>query len=76
MSWIEFYNLFEKYDGDIKKATPSEMRSAARGNPNDPVTAMHLAARKFQEKCEKEGITKFCFDKHGLCEPDNCHCNK
>lgn len=54
MGWIDYYNLLEKYNGDFSKATKDEKESAARGNPNDPISALDLARKKFKEKSAKK----------------------
>lgn len=73
MSWLDYYRLLEKYGGDIKKATAEEVRSAVRGNPNEPYAALALASRKFAENHPELPI---CTDKDGNCEEDNCRCNQ
>ena len=50
MSWIDYYRLLEKYNGDLEKATEEEMDYAFRGNPNDPSSARALAEEKWKEK--------------------------
>lgn len=52
MSWREYYTLLEKYDGDLRKATKTELKEAARGNPNDPASARQLAEKKWAERNE------------------------
>lgn len=49
MSWLDYYRLLERYDGDLDKASRRELASAARGNPNDPPSALRLARQKWQE---------------------------
>ena len=49
MGWFDYYRLLEKYNGDLEKATEEEMRSAFRGNPNDPPSARALAEKKWEE---------------------------
>ncbi len=53
MSWRDYYRLLEKYNGNLSKATKAEMKEAARGNPNDPVSARQLAEKKW---AEREGV--------------------
>lgn len=50
MSWLDYYHLLEKYGGDIKKATPKEMKDAALGNPNTPTAAFKIAKEKYQKE--------------------------
>ena len=50
MSWIEYYNLLEKYDGNLAMAKSRELKSAARGNPNNPTSALVLAKEKYRLK--------------------------
>jgi hypothetical protein len=49
MGWIDYYRLYVKYNGDLSKATKSEMGEAARANPNDPPSARALAKKKWDE---------------------------
>ncbi len=72
MSWLDYYHLLEKYGGDIKKATKEEMESAARGNPNSPIAALHLAVREFEE----QHPTGYCYNRSGNCDEEYCDCDK
>ncbi len=54
MGWIQYYNLLEKYKGDFSKATKKEKDWAARGNPNDPYSALELAREKFEKKSAED----------------------
>jgi hypothetical protein len=47
MGWMDYYRLFELYDGDIRKASKAELNQAARYNPNDPATALRIAKRQW-----------------------------
>ena len=49
MGWINYYNLLEKYNGDLSKATTQELGYAAYCNPNNPVDARNLAEKKWRE---------------------------
>lgn len=49
MSWLEYYRLLEKYNGDLQRASGNELAEAARGNPNDPISALTVARRKYLE---------------------------
>ena len=49
MGWTQYYNLLEKYNGDLSKASKEEMQVAFSGNPNDPESARKLAERKWEE---------------------------
>ncbi len=53
MSWLDYYELLEKYDGDLRRATKEEMSFAARCNPNDPPTARAIAEKTWKAKKEK-----------------------
>ena len=54
MSWRDYYNLLEKYDGDLRKATKEELDYAWRGNPNNPHDALRLAKIKYKEAKKSE----------------------
>jgi len=54
MGWFAYYNLFEKYNGDLSKATKEEMDFAYRDNPNTPPEARALAEKKWKERQLKE----------------------
>lgn len=43
MSWLDYYELLEKYDGNLNRATKDEMSFAAKCNPNDPSSARAVA---------------------------------
>jgi hypothetical protein len=43
MSWRDYYRLYEKYDGDLRKASCLELEEAFQANPNDPFMARALA---------------------------------
>lgn len=47
MSWLDYFALLEKYDGDLSKATREEMAFAAKCNPNDPPNARTIAEREW-----------------------------
>lgn len=49
MGWYNYYNLLEKYNGDLSKATKQEMTFAARCNPDNPRDARRLAEEKWHE---------------------------
>lgn len=49
MSWLTYYKLLEKYDGDLSKATLRELDVARRANPNTPDAARELAVKKWRE---------------------------
>ena len=49
MSWIEYYNILKKHSS-FRKAPKAEMKSAERGNPNDPQSAMNLAWEKYTKE--------------------------
>ena len=53
MGWFQYYKLYEKYNGNITKATPRELQEAKLGNPNDPISARQLAERKWKEEYNK-----------------------
>lgn len=50
MSWLNYYRLLQKYNGDLTKATPDEMDNAYRANPNTPDRARDIAETKWKEK--------------------------
>jgi hypothetical protein len=50
MSWLDYYELLEKYDGDLNRATQEEMLFAAKCNPNDPPTARTIAEKEYARK--------------------------
>ena len=54
MGWRNYYNLLEKYDGDLGKASPQEMHFAARCNPNDPATARRIAEARWKDELEAQ----------------------
>ena len=56
MSWINYYNLLEKYNGNLDKATEKELEIAAKWNPNDPVRARRIAEKKWKESRKKLGV--------------------
>lgn len=43
MSWLDYYELLQKYEGDLRRATKEEMAFAAKCNPNDPPRARAIA---------------------------------
>ena len=49
MGWFDYYNLFEKYDGDINAATKAERQWAIDSNPDNPRDALTLAEHKYKE---------------------------
>lgn len=49
MSWIDYYRILKKTGGDLSKADPTEMITAARHNPNTPTDALNVARRKYDE---------------------------
>lgn len=53
MGWMDYYRLYESYDGDLSKASKDELRQAARNNPNDPSTAKRIAKETWER--EKQG---------------------
>lgn len=64
MGWIDYYNLLEKYNGDFEsKATQKEKEFAARVNPNDPISALELARKKFKEKSAR-GLANVMIDNY------------
>ncbi len=72
MGWIDYYKILERHGGDIKKASPAELHAAARTNPNDPITALYVASRKFEAKYPR----LVCTDRKGLgCDDERCYCN-
>ena len=52
MSWLDYYSLLEKYEGDLTRATIEEMQFAAKCNPNDPPTARAIAEQEYARKRE------------------------
>jgi hypothetical protein len=50
MGWYNYFNLLEKYNGDLSKATKKEMDYAAYCNPDNPFDARALAEKKWKEK--------------------------
>jgi hypothetical protein len=56
MSWFTFYKLLRKYDGDINKASPNELRCADRANPGNPFAALRMAREKYQAEREREEL--------------------
>lgn len=52
MSWLDYYELLQKYDGDLSRATQEEMRFAAKCNPNDPPSARAIAERNWKARAE------------------------
>ena len=50
MSWLNYYKLLQKYNGDLTKATSPEMEDAYRSNPNTPDRARDIAEQKWKEK--------------------------
>ena len=56
MGWLNYYNLLEKYGGDLSKATRQEMLFAARCNPNDPVTARRIAEARWKDEQEEKMV--------------------
>lgn len=48
MSWRDYYSLLEKYNGNLSKATRSELRVAAIRNPNQPYEARRIAQQEWQ----------------------------
>ena len=58
---MQYYELLKYYKGDLSKATKSEKSWAARGNPNDPQSALRLARKKYKEEQNKGkiNITKY-----------------
>jgi hypothetical protein len=50
MSWLDYYHLLEKHNGDLSKASTKELSQAAKNNPNDPFNARRLAEKKWKEK--------------------------
>ena len=50
MSWLDYYELLKKYDGDLSRATREEMAFAAKCNPNDPPTARAIAEKFWKEE--------------------------
>ena len=53
MGWYEVYTVVKAYDGDLSKATKTEITYLKRGNPNDFGSAVRLAKRKYSE--ERQG---------------------
>ena len=49
MGWYEYYELFEKYEEDLSRATARELDLARRENPNDAHHARVLAEKKYFE---------------------------
>lgn len=47
MSWLEYHRLLEKYKGNISNATEEEIKSAEKGNPNNPDSALRVARMKY-----------------------------
>ncbi len=47
MGWYTYYNLLEKYNGDLSKATPDERENAVKSNPNTPWRAREIAEGKY-----------------------------
>jgi len=56
MSWRDYYYLFEKYDGDLTRATGEELDCARRGNPNTPEDARRLAQQEWARKCVHKAL--------------------
>lgn len=48
MAWREYLNLFEKYEGDIGRATEREVEHADRGM--DPALAKRIAEADYNRK--------------------------
>jgi len=53
MSWLDYYELLERYDGDLSHATQEEMSFAAKCNPNDPPTARAIAEKAWQSEIRR-----------------------
>lgn len=70
MGWIDYYNILERH-GSFTKAPKKELKAAALANPNDPITAMYIASRKYEAK-----HPEVCTDRKGLgCDEERCYCN-
>jgi hypothetical protein len=54
MGWLTFYKLLRKYDGDINRASPRELKCADRANPNNPFAALRMAKEKFEAEQRRE----------------------
>jgi hypothetical protein len=50
MSWLDYYELLKKYDGNLRRATKAEMAFAAKCNPNDPPTARLIAQNVWESE--------------------------
>lgn len=50
MGWFAYYTLLKRYDGDLSKATESELKLAKAMNPNDSETAKRIAEEKYQQE--------------------------
>lgn len=71
MGWIDYYRILERHRS-FTRAPKEELRAAARTNPNDPMTAMYIASRKFEAKYPR----LVCTDRKGLgCDEERCYCN-
>lgn len=53
MGWFNYYNLLEKYKGDLSQAEKSELDYAAYCNPDNPPDARRLAEQKWKENQSK-----------------------
>ena len=67
-----YYELMERYGGDIKKASEAEFQQAAQRSPSSPAIALYEASRQF----EKDYPRLVCTDRKGLgCDDERCYCN-
>lgn len=73
---ITYLSLMQKYNGDIKRAHPDEMRAAARTlNGKNALTALFDATREY-ERTEKKGQMDVYMSHGDFCEEDHCRCGK
>jgi hypothetical protein len=54
MKWKTFYKLLRKYDGDLNRASPHELRCADIASSGNPFTALRLAREKYEAGKERE----------------------
>lgn len=53
MSWINYYNLYVKYKGNLNRANKEEMEKAAE-SVTDPTLAQQEALEKYQQNYPKK----------------------
>lgn len=54
IGWQFYFNLLNKYGGDLSLATEEEMAEALKANPKDPDAALAEAKRAYAKHLEQQ----------------------